>query len=546
MHGFRPNKYKIYDVFIRYLGMVMHAKNFVEGKVVKTEIIINVASHESRIAILEDGKLAEILVERAEKERMVGDVYKGVVSAVLPGMQAAFIDIGHEKAAFLHVSDMPGSPGSMVELDAETLEDVDVQKNSRGKSFVPIEELLQKGQDIIVQIKKEPISTKGPRITAVPSLAGRFMVLVPDGDKIGVSRKINNWNEKRRLKDVTRRIKPDGFGLIVRTEGENKGDRELGRDLKDLLGTWNRIQRRAKKSSEPELLHKEMGMTSSLIRDLFTDDVHRLVVDSKHEYKQIQSYLKTTSPQLRKCVEYHRDKRPIFDAFGIEQEIEKLSERKAWFKGGGYLVIDHTEALVAVDVNSGRNVGRSNQDETVLKTNLEAAKEVARQLRLRDMGGIIVIDFIDMNTLQDRRRVENEMKQAIRPDRSRIRYSDITEFGLMEMTRQRVRPSLLFTYSEPCPTCLGTGRVASRDTVVARIERWLKRSRASALERRLTVQVHPDLGEYLLENRKERLKRIRKSTRVWLNVEADPELSEDEYRIFSRKRKIDITNEVPA
>ena len=512
----------------------------------KTEIIINVASHESRIAILEDGKLAEILVERAEKERMVGDVYKGIVTAVLPGMQAAFVDIGHEKAAFLHVSDMPGSPGSMVELDAETLEDVDMQKNSRGKSFVPIEELLQKGQEIIVQIKKEPISTKGPRVTAVPSLAGRFMVLVPDGDKIGVSRKINNWNEKRRLKDVTRRIKPDGFGLIVRTEGENKGDRELSRDLKDLLGTWNRIQKRAKKISEPELLHKEMGMTSSLIRDLFTDDVHRLVVDSKHEYKQIQSYLKTTSPQLRKCVEYHRDKRPIFDAFGIEQEIEKLSERKAWFKGGGYLVIDHTEALVAIDVNSGRNVGRSNQDETVLRTNIEAAKEVARQLRLRDMGGLIVIDFIDMNTVQDRRRVEDEMKQSIRRDRSRIRFSDITEFGLMEMTRQRVRPSLLFTYSEPCPTCHGTGRVASRDTVVARIERWLKRSRAAALERRLTVQVHPELGEYLLENRKERLKRIRKSTRVWLNVEADPELSEDEYRIFSRKRKIDVTNEVPA
>ncbi|MDA0709952.1 MAG: Rne/Rng family ribonuclease [bacterium] len=512
----------------------------------KTEIIINVASHESRIAILEDGKLAEILVERAEKERMVGDVYNGIVSAVLPGMQAAFVDIGHEKAAFLHVSDMPGSPGSMVELDAETLEDVDMQKNSRGRPFVPIEELLQKGQEIIVQIKKEPISTKGPRITAVPSLAGRFMVLVPDGDKIGVSRKINNWNEKRRLKDVTRRIKPDGFGLIVRTEGENKGDRELGRDLKDLLGTWNRIQRRAQKIDQPELLHKEMGMTSSLIRDLFTDDVHRLVVDSKHEYKQIQSYLKTTSPDLRKCVEYHRDKRPIFDAFGIEQEIEKLSERKAWFKGGGYLVIDHTEALVAIDVNSGRNVGRSNQDETVLRTNLEAAKEVARQLRLRDMGGLIVIDFIDMNTMQDRKRVENEMRLAIRQDRSKIRFSDITEFGLMEMTRQRVRPSLLFTYSEPCPTCNGSGRVASRDTVVARIERWLKRSRAAAIERRLTVQVHPDLGEYLLENRKERLKRIRKSTRVWLNVEADPDLSKEDYRIFSRKRRVDVTDEVPA
>lgn len=512
----------------------------------KTEIIINVASHESRIAILEDGKLAEILVERAEKERMVGDIYNGVVTAVLPGMQAAFVDIGQEKAAFLHVSDMPGSPGSMVELDSETVEEGDFQTNSRGKPIVPIEDMLKKGQHLLVQIKKEPISTKGPRISAVPSMAGRFMVLVPDGDKIGVSRKINSWPEKRRLKDLARAIKPDGFGLIVRTEAENKGDREMGRDMKQLVATWKRIQRRAAKASGPELLHKEMGMTSSLIRDLFTDDVARLVVDSKHEYKQIQAYLKSTSPHLRKMVEYHRDKSPIFDAFGIEQEIEKLSDRKVWFRGGGYLVIDHTEALVAIDVNSGRNVGRFDHEETVLKTNIEAAREVARQLRLRDMGGIIVVDLIDMISPHNRRRIEDEIRQAIRRDRSKIRFSEISEFGLMEMTRQRVRPSLLFTYSEPCPQCSGTGRVASRDTVLARIERWLKRSRAAAMERRLTVQVHPELGEYLLENRKERLKRIRKSTRVWLNVEADPDLDEEEYRIFSRKRKVDVTDEVPA
>lgn len=512
----------------------------------KTEIVINVASHESRIAILEDDKLAEILVERAEKERMVGDIYNGVVSAVLPGMQAAFIDIGQEKAAFLHVSDMPGSPGSMVELDSETLDEIDFQTNSRGKPIVPIEELLRKGQTLVVQIKKEPISSKGPRVSAVPSLAGRFMVLVPDGDKVGVSRKITNWNEKRRLKDLTRSLKPDGFGVIVRTEAEDKGDRELSRDMKQLIATWNRIQRRAEKIQTPELLHKEMGMTSSIIRDLFTDHVDRLVVDSKREYKQILAYLKSTSPDLRKTVEYHRDKTPIFDAFGIEQEIEKLSERKVWFKGGGYLVIDHTEALVAIDVNSGRNVGRTNHEETVLKTNIEAARELARQLRLRDMGGIIVVDFIDMYSPQNRRRVEDEVRQAIRRDRSKLRFSEISEFGLMEMTRQRVRPSLLFTYSEPCPKCNGSGRVASRDTVVARIERWLKRSRAAAMERRLTVQVHPGLGEYLLENRKERLKRIRKSTRVWLNVEADPAMDEDKYRIFSRKRSIDVTGEVPA
>ncbi|MCZ6635512.1 MAG: Rne/Rng family ribonuclease [bacterium] len=512
----------------------------------KTEIIINVASHESRIAILEDGKLVEILVEMAEQERMVGDIYKGAVAAVLPGMQAAFVDVGQEKAAFLHVSDMPGSPGSMVELDSEALEDTAYQTNSRGQPIVPIENLLKKGQEILVQIKKEPISTKGARVTAVPSLAGRFMVLVPDGDKVGVSRKITNWGEKRRLRDLGRNLKPNGFGLIIRTEAEGQGDRELGRDLKELINTWKRIQKQGNKNTAPLLIHKEMGMTSSLIRDLFTDDVSRLVIDSKREYKQILVYLKGVSPNLRKAVEYYRDKRPIFDAFGVEQEIEKTSERRAWLKGGGYLVIDHTEALVAIDVNSGRNVGKSNQEETVLKTNLEAAKEVARQIRLRDMGGIIVIDFIDMMDPRNRKKVENEIRQAIRPDRSRIRYSEISEFGLMEMTRQRVRPSLLFTYSEPCPTCNGTGRVVSRETVIARIERWLKRSRAAAMERRLTVQVHPEIGEYLLENRKERLKRIRRSTRVWLNVEADPDLEADVYRIFSRKRNVDVTNEVKS
>jgi len=509
----------------------------------KTEIIINVASHESRIAILEDGKLVEILVEFAENERMVGNIYKGIVSAVLPGMQASFVDIGCEKSAFLHASDMPGSPGSMVGLDEDTLEEVDVRTNARGKPIVAIEDLIQKGQEVLVQVKKEPIGTKGARVTAVPSLAGRFMVLVPNGDKVGVSRKITNWSEKRRLKDLGCEIKPDGFGIIVRTEASGKGDRELKRDLKQLLGAWSRIQKQSKRSNGSDLIHQEMGMTSSMIRDLFTDDVDRLIVDSKHEYKQILAYLKTTSPHLRNRVEYYRDKTPIFDAFGVEEEIEKCSDRKAWLKGGGYLVLDHTEALVAIDVNSGRYVGRTNQEDTVLKINLEAAREIARQLRLRDIGGIIVIDFIDMMIHQNRRKVEEEFRQAIRRDRSRPRISEISEFGLMEMTRQRVRPSLLFTFSESCPNCQGTGRVASRETTLARIERWLKRSRAASVERRLTVHVNPEVGEFILENRKERLKRLRRSTHVWLNVEMDPDIPGDAYRIFSRKRNVDITDQ---
>ena len=508
----------------------------------KTEIIINVASHQSRIAILEDGRLVEILVEFAENERMVGDLYRGKIAAVLPGMQAAFVDIGQEKSAFLHASDMPGSPGSLVDLDDETLEEVDTRTRVRGRPVVAIEELIRKGDEVTVQVKKEPIGTKGPRVTAVPSLAGRFMVFVPGGDRVGVSRKITNWAEKRRLKDLGREIKPDGFGIIVRTEASGKGERELRRDLKQLVTTWDRIQKKARRTAAPELIHKEMGMTSSLIRDLFTDDVTRLVVDSKQEYRKIQSYLKSTSPHLRERVEYHRDRTPIFDAFGVEDEMEKCYERKAWIKGGGYLVFDHAEALVAIDVNSGRYVGKSNQEETILKINLEAAREVARQLRLRDIGGIIVIDFIDMAPMANRKKVEEEFRQAIKRDRSRPRMSDISEFGLMEMTRQRVRPSLLFTFNEPCPACKGTGNVSSSETTLARIERWLNRSRAASIERRLTVKVHPQVGEFMLENRKERLKRVRRSTRVWLNVESDPGLPVDAYRIYSRKRQTDITD----
>jgi ribonuclease G len=369
------------------------------------------------------------------------------------------------------------------------------------------------------------------------------MVLVPDGDKIGVSRKIDNWGEKRRLKDVAREVKPDGFGMIVRTEAEGKGERELHRDLKELMATWNRIQRLAARTPAPVLLNKEMGMTSSLIRDLFTDDVSRVVVDSKQEYKKILHYLKGVSPHLRDRVEYYGEKKPVFDASGVEDEIQKASERKVWLRGGGYLVFDHTEALAAIDVNSGRNVGRDNQEETILRVNLEAAREVARQIRLRDLGGIIVIDFIDMAFPQNRRKVEEEFRQALRRDRSRPRVSEISEFGLLEMTRQRVRPSLLFTYSEPCPVCTGTGRVVSKETTLSLIERWLKRSRAAAIERRLTVHVSPEMSEYLLENRRERLKRVRRATRVWLNVESDPDLEVNAYRIWSRKRDRDITSE---
>lgn len=285
-------------------------------------------------------------------------------------------------------------------------------------------------------------------------------------------------------------------------------------------------------------------MTSSLIRDLFNDDVNRVVIDSKHEYRQIMAYLKSVSPHLRERVALHKEKQPVFDALGIESEIEKCYDRRVWLKGGGNIVIDHTEAMVVVDVNSAKNVGRDNEEDKALRVNIEAAREVARQVRLRDLGGIIVVDFIDMAIARNRRRVEEEFQTALRRDRSKTHVSQLSEFGLIQMTRQRVRPSLLYTFSEPCSHCGGLGRVQGRDTTVARIERWLKRSRAASLERRLTVRVHPTVYEYLTENKGERFRLMRKATRVWLSVESDPALAMDDYRVFSRSRKADVTEEV--
>ncbi|MBI4530780.1 MAG: Rne/Rng family ribonuclease [Candidatus Latescibacteria bacterium] len=512
----------------------------------RKEIIINVASHETRIAILEDGELVEILVERSENERTVGDIYKGVVTAVLPGMQAAFVDIGLEKSAFLHVSDVADTDlvDSTILDDQDGEEEEETPVRSRRPSrFVPIQNLLQKGQEIMVQITKEQIGTKGPRVTSQVSLPGRFVVLVPGESYIGVSRKITNWAEKRRLRDLVRSLKLENIGIIIRTVGEGHGQKELEDDINRLVKLWQKIERKAKRLKAPCLLHEEMGMTSSLIRDLFSEDVDRVVTDSKYEYKQILSYLKTVAPNLRSRVELYREQTPIFDAFNIESEIEKTLDRKVWLKKGGFLVIDHTEAMVTIDVNSGKYVGTSDHESTMLKINLDAAREIARQLRLRDIGGIIVIDFIDMTASKNRKRIADELIANLKRDRSKISVSQMSDFGLVEMTRQRVRPSLLYTFSEPCPTCSGIGRVQGRDTTLTKIERWLKRATTVINERRLTLYVHPTVAEYLGEDDGERLKAIRRATRVRLDVTADPNLSIEDYRFFSLERNMDITEE---
>ena len=495
----------------------------------KKEIFINSSISETRIAILEDGKLVELFVERPENERMVGDIYLGKVVNVMKGMQAAFVDIGQGQDAFLHFSDIG-------ETFREYGAGIDYDEDS-GRSTLLDKDLLRENQEILVQIIKEPINSKGSRITTEISLAGRFLVLVPNQTLMGVSKKITSHREKRRLRKIARTILHEGFGLIIRTVAEGKDQGTLKADLDSLLKAWKKIEKKVQKARPPTLIHKDMGMASSIIRDLFTPDVTRLVADSRPMIRDIKNYLKEVAPQLVDKVEFHNQKMPIFDHFYIELEIEKSLARKIWMKSGGYLIFDHTEALVAIDVNSGRFMGRKNHEQNSLKINLEAARDIARQLRLRDIGGIIVIDFIDMQDPKNRKKVYDEFKRELRKDRAQENITPISDFGLMQMTRERVRPSLLFSFSEQCPTCGGTGRVASKSSVVTKIERWIKRFKTRHKERSLKLYVHPEIARHLTANIKSIIKKM--MWRFWIKIEvvADDSLQIDDFKFFSKKNQ---------
>src|SRR5512140_625715 len=398
----------------------------------RKEIIINATANEIRIAITEDKRLAELYVETPEKERMVGDIYLGKVAKVMPGIRAAFIDLGLKQDAFLHFSDIGSTFKEYSSLVGDDDSDVDVddndsdsdeengsaasqsaqegrpqgevqvappprpQQNQRpprdnGRSGPRIPD-LKRGQDIIVQVTKEPVGKKGVRVTSEVSLPGRFLVLLPFDGKVGISKKISSFKEKRRLRKIVQGILPEGFGVIIRTVAEGREDEALQKDLEDLIKTWREIETTVKSENAPCLVYKDMSTTSSVIRDLFSNDVSRVVVDSKKLHREIRAYIKYTSPSLLEKIELHRDKAPIFDVYGVEKEIETTLARKVWLKSGGYLIIEPTEAMVVIDVNSGRYAAKKEQEQNSLRTDLEAAREISRQLRLRDIGGIIVID----------------------------------------------------------------------------------------------------------------------------------------------------------
>ena len=506
----------------------------------KKEIIINVTEHEQRIAILEDGRLVELWYQRPEDVKLAGGIYKGIVTSVLPGMQAAFVEIGEARTAFLHSSDL----GRLVEgegYDADYVDEESITDLVKKQHRENIQDVLRKNQQVLVQVTKEPLGTKGARLTTQVSLPGRFVVLVPDDAGVRVSRRIHNWAEKRRLKKILSELRPEGFGLIARTESEDKSPRDFKNDVRRLTRAWKQIAKDAEKKEAPVLLHRELDITGSLMRDVFSEDVERLVVDDKKVYRSILGYLKEVDPALRSKIERYGGDVPIFDIYGVEPELEKLFENRVWLKKGAFLVIDQTEAMVTIDVNTGRFVGKKSQEDTILHANLDAAREVARQIRLRDIGGLIVIDFIDMMHFANRRRVYEEFKDAFRHDRAKHSISPISDFGLIEMTRQRVRASLTQSLSDPCPVCHGRGRVLSKETMVLKLERWFARAHIATDIRNFRLVTHPTLAKHLADPKEKRLEKIAKAQKVKIALDSRENLAPDKYEIFSVSDGVELT-----
>jgi ribonuclease G len=518
---------------------------------VKREIAINASALEVRVALLEDNELAEFYLERNRQVGLAGNIYKGKVTRVLPGMQAAFVDIGLEKAGFLHVSDFHDGVSALNTV-AEVLGEEDVEtepigdnefaevemngaeeaadeavddtngngdgsaprpsargrRRGRGRrsqapqrSRLPIEQQLRRGQDIIVQIAKEPMGTKGARLTSSISLPGRHLVFTPTSNHIGVSRRIASAEERARLRADVGELRPQQGGFIVRTACEGVSRREIQRDVAFLTKLWGSILRKNESMPPASILYSDLDVALRIVRDLFSSEVDRLWCDDPTTYSRIVQFVQNYMPRLRARVTLHDGPQPLFDRYNIEPQVERALDRKVWLKSGGYLVFDQTEALTAIDVNTGRFVGKRNQDDTVFKTNVEAVEEVVKQLRLRNIGGIIIVDFIDMAREGDRKKVSDALALALKRDKARTSALKISELGLVQMTRKRTRESLEKLLTDTCPRCEGRRVVKSVPTLAAEVLRGIQREAVSkSAGDMLIVKLNPEVARYLYDH----------------------------------------------
>lgn len=494
----------------------------------KREIVINSAFGETRAAFLEDRRLVELYVEREPSQRVAGNIYKGRVENVLPGMQAAFVNIGLERNAFLYVDDAMHSHD---------------HQNGHATEKGPvrsIKEIVKEGDSIVVQVTKEPLGTKGARVVTNLSIPGRYLVWLPGEEYVGISRRITDDAERNRLRSIAKRLRLEGAGLIVRTEAEGKSEEEIAEDVEFLAQVWLDIDAKAKRSAAPTVIYKDHDLIYRIARDRFTNDIDKLVVDQEPLYRKLRALIDPLSPQLQSRVYMYHEGPPIFEAYGIEQQIDKALERKVWLDCGGYLVIDHTEALTSIDVNTGRFIGTTNLADTVLRTNLEASVEIARQLRLRDIGGIIIVDFIDMESKEDERRVLSLLEEEVRRDKTRTHILGFTSLGLVEITRKKVRQDIEDLFYKACPTCHGSGQILSETTVAYKVQREIKRVARGSDDEAMLVACHPSVAAVIIGSGGTNLRRLEEAIGKTIYVKGTEGLGIDEVRFIAMGTRSEV------
>jgi len=531
----------------------------------KNQIVIHGTGKQTRIALLENGELAQLFIEAPENQRTVGDIYVAQVHKVMSGIRAAFIDMGTPKDAFLHFSDVGDNLEDYIEMlnGKGTVEKAEAhnkrlnrrygnQKNRRDNNLSPgvqkqmrAGDVLVPGQKLLVQIVKEPIGSKGPRVSTDITLAGRFVVLIPKGDYVAVSKRIRSYKERRRLKNLVSDELPEGFGVIVRTVAKGQPDEALKQDIKEVLTKWKKVLEDLKTAKPPQLLYRDMDMTDSLIRDLFAKDYNNVLIDDPKIHKQIKTYIGKVAPQMAPSIKLYKGKEHIFEHMNISQDVESVFSPRVKMPSGGYLIFEQTEAMYVVDVNSGRYAAKRHQEENSLKTNLEAARGVAKQLRLRDIGGIIVVDFIDLKSDTNRKKVYDELKKEFKKDKAKTNVLPMSDFGLVQITRQRIRPSVVNSVSRVCPMCGGSGNVVSSNTIIADIEAWLSKFAHSHKQyRQLDLYINPFLRSYLTRGLfSQRMKWMFKY-KLRLNVIAEDTVSMNDYKFTITGNDADITEAV--
>ncbi len=498
----------------------------------RKQIIVNSTPNEVRVALLENGILAEIHIERSGEEAAAGNIYKGKVLRVLPGMQAAFVDLGLEKAGFLHASDV------LVPAAGSANDDEEVQYEEGGWSgrYIPIEKKVKPGDELVVQIAKEPLGTKGARITTNVSLPGRYLVYMPTGRQIGISKRIEDARERRRLRDAITGAKSSDGGVIARTSCEGLSTADVSADIRALEGGWRDIVAKSKNARAPALLHSDLDLVLRCVRDMLSEEVDQITIDSEEDARRTRDYVSTFMPRLAGRVDAYSELEPVFDRHGVEEQVSRATDPRAWLKSGGYIVVDQGEALTMIDVNTGRYVGRRSQAETVFKTNLEAAEEVVQQLRLRNIGGIIIIDFIDMEESGHRDKVMQALSKALDRDKARTTILRISELGLVQMTRKRTRENLERLLSSPCPYCDGRGRIKSVTTVAHEVLRNVQREAARARGNgggRITVRANRDVISYLVHDEEDTIRNLQKRLGRNVTLKVADKYHQEQYDIVA-------------